>query len=138
MKYILTLPLMFSITACSSLGEPFQNLQEPQPDTAQVYIYRPSAFVGGGVSYTVMEDETPIVRLNNGGYYTYSTTPGTKKIWAETETKSEISTNLKENQTYFFKGEVSMGLLLGRPKLTQVSKETALGELPNCREILKK
>ncbi len=138
MKRLLTLPIMISLCACAPLGEPFQALKEPQQDTAQVYIYRPTSIIGGGTNYTVMENETPITKLYNGGYYTYSTKPGVKKIWAETESRSEISTNLKKNQTYFFKGEVSMGVLIGRPKLTQVSQETALNELSECKEILTK
>ena len=138
MKYILNFPIILTLSVCAPLGEHFQSLKEPSIDAAQVYIYRPSSFVGGGMNYTVMENENPIIKLYNGGYYTYSTTPGIKKIWAETETTSEISTKLKENQTYFFRGEIAMGLLVGRPKLTQVSEETALNELPNCKEILTK
>ena len=138
MKKILTLPILISLCACAPLGETFQSLKEPPQNMAQVYIYRPSSFVGGGMHYTVSENNTPIIPLYNGGYYTYSTHPGTKKIWAETESRSEISTTLKENQTYFFKGEITMGVLMGRPKLTQISKENALNELVNCKEILKK
>ena len=45
-------------------------------DEGVVYFYRPSRFVGGGVSFDIKEGDKVITTMYNNGYYTHQATEG--------------------------------------------------------------
>jgi ethanolamine utilization microcompartment shell protein EutL len=104
-------------------------------DNGLVYVYRPSSFIGGGVSYDVKVGETPITTLYNGGYFPYFSSPGEIEFWAKTESRSAVTLDVKAGETYFVKGTVGLGILVGRPHLMVMSPETAVAEITDCKLI---
>lgn len=123
------------LQGCVTLGAQYQQLEVTPDDKAIVYIYRPSRFVGGGVSYNVYADKKIINTLYNGGYYPYILEPGKVEIWAKTESKSSVEFVAKAGRNYYVKGWVGMGLIVGRPHLEIVSPDLALKEIKECKLI---
>lgn len=133
---ILVLALMLS--SCATLGPQYQKVDSFQKNKGLVYIYRPSKFVGGGVSYTVSAGDTPVIKLYNGGYYPYFSEPGEIEFWAKTETKSSVTLDVKPGQTYYIKGTVGVGAFVGRPHLMIVEPSAAETEIAECKLIPEK
>lgn len=137
MKNIILVSFVVLLSACGSLGNKFDGLQKPAPDEVLIYYYRPSKFIGGGVYYDVEENKNVVTTLYNGGYYSHRTTPGEKHVEASTEGKSELFFTAEKGKTYFVRGKVDVGILMGRPSLKLVPEEKALKELEECRIIEK-
>jgi len=127
--------LLFFVTGCASLGPVYSKVDKIPDNSGLVYFYRPSSFVGGGVSYDIKNGDTVITTLYNGGYYPYYSAPGEKEFWAQTESKSSITLDVKTGQTYYVKGEVGVGFLVGRPHLMVVASEVAEKEIVECKLI---
>jgi Protein of unknown function (DUF2846) len=123
------------VTGCASLGPVYSKADKIPDNAGLVYFYRPSSFIGGGVSYDVKTGETVITPLYNGGYYPYFSAPGEKEFWAQTESKSSVTLDVKTGQTYYIKGEVGVGFLVGRPHLMVVAPEIAEKEIADCKLI---
>lgn len=133
-----SLLLVALLSGCASLGPAYQIVEAIPPEKGLVYIYRPSSFVGGGVSYDVKVGENPIITLYNGGYYPYFSAPGEVEFWAKTESKSAVTLDVKAGETYFVKGTVGVGLLVGRPHLTVVDNGIGAVEIAGCKLIPEK
>ncbi|WP_225072842.1 DUF2846 domain-containing protein [Desulfuromonas sp. CSMB_57] len=131
---VLTLLALALLAGCANLGHVYQEELVPQ-NKGVVYIYRPSRFIGGGVSYDVKVGETPVTTLYNGGYFPYFSDPGEVEFWAKTESRSAVTLDIKAGETYFVKGTVGVGLLVGRPHLTVVPNEAAGKEIADCKLI---
>ena len=123
------------LNGCATLGPVYQKVDNIQDGKAVVYIYRPSSLVGGGVSYNVKVGETVITTLYNGGYYPYLVEPGETEFWAQTESKSSVTLDIKPGQTYYIKGTVGVGFIVGRPRLIVVSSDVGEREIAECKLI---
>jgi hypothetical protein len=123
------------ITGCASLGPVYSKVDKIPDNSGLVYFYRPSAYLGGGMSYDVKTGETVITTLPNGGYYPYFSAPGEKEFWAQTESKSSVTLDVKAGKTYYIKGEIGVGFLVGRPHLMVVAPEIAEKEIADCKLI---
>jgi hypothetical protein len=127
-----------TLNSCASLGPPYQKVATIPDDKGLVYIYRPGSFIGGGVSYDVKIGETPITTLYTGGYYPYFSKPGEVEFWAKTESKSSVTLDVKPGQTYYIKGTVGVGFIVGRPHLMVVEPNVAETEIAECKLIPEK
>jgi len=128
---------MVMLGACSNLGQQFDGLEKPKEDEALIYYYRPNKFLGGGVYYDIRENNQTVTTLYNGGYYPHFTSAGEKNIEASTESTEELCFTAEKGKTYFVRGKVNMGILIGRPSLKVVPEEIALKEIQECRIIEK-
>ena len=126
------------LAGCSNLGHEFDGLQKPNADEVLIYYYRPSKFVGCGEFYDVKENGKKVTTLYNGGYFLHKTISEKKVITAKTETSSDLSFFPENGETYFVRGKIKIGALVGRPELELVEKEVALKELQNCKIIEQK
>lgn len=134
MNYLL-LCLFLLATGCASLGPVYSKVDKIPDNAGLVYLYRPSSFLGGGVAYDVKTGGTVITTLHNGGYYPYFSAPGEQEFWAKTEAKSSVTLDVKPGQTYYIKGGVGVGFLVGRPHLMVVAPEIAEKEIADCKLI---
>lgn len=108
---------------------------QPEPGKGMVTFYRERAFAGGGVSYKVNDGDTPIGGLPNGSYFVAQASPGPHRYNAKTESTAEKTINIEAGKRYYVRGEVQMGLMVGRPKLTVVTPEEAVPELNGLRRV---
>jgi len=123
------------LLSCAPLGPAFQKTDAIPENMGLVYIYRPSKGFGSGVAYEVKANGVLITKLHNGGYYPYFTLPGETEFSAKTETKSAVTIDVKAGETYYVKGSIRLGLIVGRPRLLVVSPEVAESEIIKCKLI---
>ena len=109
---VVTLTLL---SGCGAGGAKFSGLENPAKDMAQVYIYRPSAFVQSGNFPDVALDGKEIGQLKNGGFLRFNAPAGKHTIslsgnmmqWIHRD--ANIPVTLKAGETNFYKLTVSMG-----------------------------
>jgi hypothetical protein len=136
LNYVLLSSLLF-ITGCvtASRGPVYSKVDKIPENAGLVYFYRPSSFIGGAIVYDIKTGETVITTLHSGGYYPHFSAPGEKEFWAQTESKSSVTLDVQAGQTYYIKGEVGVGFLVGRPHLMVVAPEIAEKEIADCTLI---
>lgn len=119
-----------------TLGHVYTKVEDMPANKAVVYVYRPSSFFGGGVVYDVKANGKEVVTtLYNGGYYPYVTEPREIEFSAKTESRDAVTIDVKPGQTYFLKGTVGVGFVVGRPHLTVVPPNVAENEIAECKLI---
>jgi hypothetical protein len=119
---------------CAAKGPKFQTIQKPSQGKSLLYIYRKSAFAGGGVYYDVHitdnnGQDTKIGTLRNGTYLEAVLNPGVITVWAKTESTTSLETQLKPDEIKCVRGSIGMGFLIGRPKLELVDYGTCEAEI---------
>jgi len=122
---------------CAS-GPKFTKIQAIPDSMGLVYIYRPGKLIGGAVSYQVNANGTSITRLGSGGYFPYFAKPGEIEFSAKTESTSSITLDVKSGQTYYIKGTVGIGILVGRPHLVLVPADLGEKEIVECKLLEEK
>jgi len=139
-KVILSILLVsiLALSSCATLGPAYQKVDRIPDNMGLVYIYRPSHFVGGGVTYDVKVGEDVITSLYNGGYYPYFAKPGATEFWAKTEARSSVSLVVKPGRTYYIKGSLGFGILIARPHLEMVPPNIGENEIKDCKLIPEK
>ena len=111
---LITAALAF-LSSCGAGGAKFSGLEKPKESMAQVYIYRPSAFVQSGNFPDVALDGNEIGQLKNGGFLHFNAPAGKHTInlsgnvmqWIHKD--ANIPVTLKAGETNFYKLTVSMG-----------------------------
>ena len=118
---------------CASLGAGYTPVSSAPPGKATVYVYRPSAFTGGAIAYTVSVNGTDVSTLASGGYFVTYVNPGENEFSAKTEAKTSVTIDAKQGQSYYVKGSLGMGVFVGHPHLVQVSNDEAAPEIAKCK-----
>ncbi|WP_143059187.1 hypothetical protein [Chitinophaga arvensicola] len=108
------------------------------PDTASyalLYIYRPDTDLGAGISYNVLLDDSVVCRVKNSTSFlikVYKT--GTAKISAKTETRKEVTLDIRPGKAYFIKCTIAPGGFVGRPELNVIEASPGLYEFNAVKE----
>ena len=125
------------LTSCASVQREAAPSQADRPESgkAMVIFYRERHFVGGGVSYKVFDNGTRIGGLPNGAYFVYQAKPGAHKFTASTESTSEHVLTLEAGKTYYIRGEVHMGVMVGRPELVIADSKEAVGAIKELHRV---
>ena len=109
-------------------------------DFALLHIYR-SGGTGSLVSYDLHLGDSVICNVQNKWKKTFKIKKdGLNTIWAKTESKVEIPINIKFGQEYYLRCSVSMGAIVGRPKLEIVDNQVGKAEYQSTikKESLKR
>ena len=131
-----TLLLELAVSAgCATLGPAFKAEAPSTADTATIYVYRDFNVFGGGMTYMVLANGVPIGSLPAGGYFAYHAPPGKVAVSAKTEATTSATVEAKGGDVYYVKGTVGIGVLVGRPYLTLVSKEVGEKEIASCKLV---
>jgi hypothetical protein len=133
---------ILALTGCGARGPKFRTIEIPQKNQSLVYIYRPSSFMGAAMSYDIHVknangSDKVIGSLSNGGYLKYITKPEKVELWAKTEDKSSVTLDMKAGTMYCVKGELGMGIIVGRPNLTIIGNKLCQKELKDTSAIIK-
>jgi hypothetical protein len=125
------------LSSCASVQREAAPSQPDRPERgkALVIIYRERHFTGGGVSYKVFDNGTRIGGLPNGAYFVYQATPGAHKFTASTESTAEHVLTLEAGKTYYIRGEVHMGVMVGRPELVIADSKEAVGAIKDLHRV---
>jgi len=125
------------LSSCASVQREAAPAQPDRPQSGKglVIVYRERHFTGGGVSYKVFDNGTRIGGLPNGAYFVYQAKPGVHKFTASTEVTDEKALTVEAGKTYYIRGEVQMGVLVGRPHLIIVDRQEAEGAIKDLRRV---
>ncbi len=133
----LALGLALSFCSCASVERTAQPAQtdRPAPGKGLVTFYRESRFVGMAVGFNVREDGTKIGGLPNGSYFVHQATPGAHRYTAATESTDEAALTVQAGKSYYIRGGIGMGAVVGRPKLTIVTPEEGAAKARGLRRV---
>ena len=120
------------LSGCAAKGPAFSKIDNLSADRGLVYIYRVPSIKGAAISYDIKVGENAITTLKNGGYFPYQTTPGEVEFSAKTEARSAVTIDVEAGQTYYVKGSLSVGFLMGRPHLSIVPIDVGEKEIQKC------
>jgi hypothetical protein len=127
--------LILVCAGCATLGSAYVPDTSAPKDKATVYVYRPTAFSGGAISYTVAVNGADISSLPSGGYFVYYAKPGENEFSAKTEAKTSVTIDAKAGETYYVKGSVGMGVFVGHPHLVQVANDDGSKDIAKCKLV---
>jgi hypothetical protein len=125
------------LSSCASVQREAAPSQPDRPQAGKglVIFYRERHFTGGGVSYKVFDNGARVGGLPNGAYFVYQAKPGLHKFTASTEVTDEKPLTVQAGKTYYVRGEVQMGVLIGRPHLIIVDRQEAVGALNDLHRV---
>ena len=129
---VLSMLVLSFLSGCAARGPAFSKIDNLSADKGLVYIYRVPAFTGSAIFYDITVGENAITTLKNGGYFPYQTNPGEIEFSASTEATSAVTLDVEAGQTYYIKGSLSVGFLMGRPHLSVVPNKVGEKEIQEC------
>ena len=105
-------------------------------DYAIVYFYRPKNFTGSMIGYKVRMDEEDVIgRVRNGEKFEYKITDfGKHEFWAKTESKTSVIIDVKKGEEYFIECGLSMGIAVGKPKMSLVENAIGISKYESIEE----
>ena len=87
------------------------------------------------VSYTVQVNGIPVGNLSNGGYIQHFQEAGDAMVTATTETTAMVPLEVEPGETYYIKGGVTVGIMMGRPVLTLIPPGMGEIEIIECKRV---
>jgi hypothetical protein len=90
----------------------------PPEGKGQVVFFREKKFAGAGVRYKVREGESELGKLSSGVFFVHVTEPGTHEYTVHSEAKDVLTLKVEPGETYYVQGDITMGVLMGRPNLS--------------------
>lgn len=125
------------LTSCASVEREAApaSPDRPEPGKALVIFYRERHYIGGGVSYKVLDNGMRIGGLANGTYFVYQAKPGAHKFTASTEATGEHVLTVEAGKTYYIRGEIRVGVLVGEPELIIADSKEAVGAIKGLRRV---
>jgi hypothetical protein len=99
----------------------------PSGDVGTVVFFRESKFAGAAVSFKVREGDRELGKLSSGTYFTMQLPTGAHAFTVHSEAKDVLNIEIERGETYYVRGSISMGLLMGRPNLAPSDAATFNG-----------
>jgi hypothetical protein len=90
----------------------------PPPGKGQVVFFRGSSMVGGAVWFTVKEGGRKLGDLSLGAWFALPEEPGPHAFTAATENKDTLRLEVEAGETYYVRGSVRMGVLVGEATIS--------------------
>ncbi len=113
-----------------------QGFQPPAKGKAVVYFARVTGW-GGAVNFEFFHQDKYIGWFDGKNYMRYECDPGEQLLWASSENKEFLTTDLKEGGTYIVIVDVIMGAWKARVGLTPITtNDTELFE--RAKNLIKK
>lgn len=119
----------FKPTSSSAFDSTMNAIVPADAPYALVCVYRPKGSNGMLVHYNLNVGDSADCRMWNGSKYSVKIyKPGPLTVWAQTESREEITLNVQPGKVYFVKCSVKMGIAWGRPKFVEVDSHFGLPE----------
>jgi len=100
------------------------SISPPPAGKGQVVFFRPSRYVGWAVWFNVRENGTALGKLSNGAYFVRVTDPGAHTYTAATENHNVLHLEIDDGETYYVRGSVQMGILMGEANMAPSDQAT--------------
>jgi len=138
---------------CSATGPKFQQFDEPNKESALVYFYRPSKFLGGGTTINIMEKVEPgkendksnfsgistVGKLRNNSYFKVEISPSEHKFTTNWMF-DPIIISMNPNEIYCIKAERTFAsyFFSSYTPIKLITKETCNEEIKNTKQMTEK
>ncbi len=96
----------------------------PPAGKGQIVFFRPGAYLGMAVSFSIHEGATGVGKLGNNSYFVYVGDPGPHTFTVRSEATDTLNLEIDAGETYYVKETLGMGLVLYRPHLTPSDEAT--------------
>ena len=74
--------------------------------------------MGAAIGFKVRENDVELGKLRNGNFFVLQVEPGKHTYVVHSETKDITPIEAEDGETYFMMGEMTMGIMAGRPNLS--------------------
>lgn len=128
---LLIISLMAISCVTPGIGD-FTEVMDIPDGKAVVYVYRPDDFSGWALVYDVKYQGEKVGTLHNKSYFYFFVEPGEHQITAKTETESIAYIEVEAGGSYYIRGTVKTGIMVGRPELMAVSSLQGRSEIVEC------
>ena len=126
-KFLLVLAFVSANLWISSVRS--AELPRLEAGKGMVVFYRLGKFGGGAIRFNLNHAEGSMGQLSNDTWLYKSVEPGEHTFWSQVISQDSITISVEAGRTYYVKGVVKMGLVVGRPTFTQVSEQEGLKDL---------
>jgi hypothetical protein len=123
--------LVLAFISANFLIYPVNSAELPQLEAGKglVVFYRLGKFGGSAIRFNLNHAEGFMGQLLNDTWLYKSVEPGEHTFWSQVISQDSITIRVEAGKTYYVKGVVKMGLVVGRPTFTQVSEQEGLNDL---------
>ncbi len=97
-------------------------IPEADPEKGLVVFYRPRKMTGAAIPVNVHHADGVVGTLRNGTVLHRYLEPGQHQFWSEVIAQDSIMINVEAGKVYFVRGETTMGIMVARPKFTQMGE----------------
>ncbi len=92
---------------------------------ALVIFYREKSVKGAAIRFNLNQGQDPIGALPSGSVLKRYVEPGEYTFWSQALSKDSVTLNAVAGESYYIKGVVKMGVVVGRPRLTIMPESKA-------------
>jgi len=103
---------------------PAGKIPPPPAGKGQIVFFRPWAYPGMAVSFSVHEGVVGVGKLGVSSYFVYVGDPGPHTFTIQSESTDTLNTEIEAGETTFVKETLGMGIMLYRPHLTPSDEDT--------------
>ena len=131
----IVIPTVLILAGCatSETGNPYKKAIAP-PGKAVVYLYRPNAVAGSGLTPTVLCAGSA-TELRPGMYHPFEIDPGHIQCTSSYyENSASVDLDVLPGHDYFVKEFTGMGFFIGHVHLATVDPDYGQSETEKCRE----
>ncbi len=124
--------IALGLSACASgnsLSESSTSIPALQNDDARVVLYRTQTLSGSAIQPKIFVNGKGTDTCQPNKVFFVDVPTGTNTITATTEAKETLTLSIEAGQTMYVECAITWGVLIGRPDLRVVPRETALGEV---------
>ncbi len=102
----------------TSSDEATGHIPPPAPNKGEVVFFRIGAYAGAGVWFKIRDNGQELGKLTNASWFAVPVDPGKHTFTAATENQTKLTLEIDPGETYYVRGTVHMGLLVGEPSLS--------------------
>lgn len=123
----LCVPVILSACATGASLDESVDIEAVPPGMSRIVVYR-TEVAGTAVQPTVSVDGRETGRCRPEGAFLIDLPPGEHRLSASTETTASTTVTTREGEVVYVECSLSLGVLVGHPKLTPVRAETGRAE----------
>jgi hypothetical protein len=121
----LAVPASPPLAEAPAVPNPAHGLITPPPaGKGQVVFFRSRSLYGGAVWYTVKENGHKLGDLSSGAFFVLPEEPGPHVFTAATENKDTLRMEVEAGETYYVRGTVQMGILVGEASIAPSEEDS--------------
>jgi hypothetical protein len=128
------LAVVLVLAGCAATGPKFTEVEANMPTLQEgqgrIVFYRTSSMVGAAVQPDIRLNDQVVGTSKPGSFFFVDRPAGRYKASARTEVESSVDVEVHDGGTVYVQSGITMGLLVGRPSLTQETAQQALREMP--------